>query len=374
MTDELLGSARVDRLIEALEAARTARPFTETRRVAAELPQLSLSDRSRALAGALLIDVPGAHGEFVAVVREALQDPGFGTAADGWILWPVGLATAGRAVEDGSQEAFDAGMAMLRELTPRFTSEFSVRPMLRHDLPRALAHMESWVDDPDWNVRRLATEGSRPLLPWGERLPALVADPAKTRRILDALHTDPSDSVRRSVANHLNDHSRAHADYTVEVAGAWLAAAGPHAERTVRHALRTLVKRGDLGALGLLGFDAAALDGLVVPALTLSPERVPGAGSVRFAAEIANTADRTAELMIDYVLFFPDARGAERVKVFKLGRRSLAPGERTEIAASHSFRPITTRRYYPGRYGVALQINGVVQDRADFELAPADPA
>lgn len=254
-TDELLGARQAELLVEALGDAAGG-TLAATRTAAGGLGALSLSGRARALAAAILSDVEGDHARLAAVVRRALERPDF----EGWLLWPVGLAVALRAVDEGSASGFDGAMDVLRELTPRMTSEFAVRPLLRHDLDRALAHMRAWTADPDWHVRRLASEGSRPLLPWAERIPALVADPEPSRPILDALFDDPEASVRRSVANHLNDHSRAHAAFAVATARGWReSGGGAHVERTSKHALRTLVKRGDPGALALLGFPPAEL-------------------------------------------------------------------------------------------------------------------
>ena len=372
MTDELLGAERVAILIETLEATVPGGALPTVRETAAGLDRLTLSGRAKALAAAILADIDGGYAPLAAAVRRAAEHPDF----EGWLLWPAGLAVAlgadDAAGDEHGRAAFDDALEVLRELTPRMTSEFSVRPLLRHDHERALARMTGWIDDPDWNVRRLASEGTRPLLPWGERVPALVSDPSLTLPIIDALHDDPSDSVRRSAANHLNDHSRAHPAFAVETARGWLAhRGGPaeltarHTERTVRHAMRTLVKRGDPGALALLGFPPAEIE---VEPLVLSAQEIAGGGSVGFGAAIENVGDAEARLVIDYALFFPDARGRERSKVFKIAERVLAPGDRTSIAATHSFRPITTRRYYPGDYAVALQVNGVLHPRADFSL------
>ncbi|EYT52856.1 DNA alkylation repair protein [Leucobacter sp. UCD-THU] len=361
MTDELLGDESVGSLLGALQDAAPGRRFEATREAAAGLSALTLSRRARSLADGILLDLPGDHAELARVVRAAIEHPGF----DGWALWPVGLASARRAVAERTESAFDDSLEVLRQLTKRFTSEFAIRPLLLHDLDRGLDRMASWTTDPDWRVRRLATEGSRPLLPWAERLPALVADPSPTRVILDALHDDAEENVRRSVANHVNDHSRGHAAFAVEVVRGWRDAGGDHLERVSRHALRTLVKRGDAGALELLGFPPALVE---VSPLEVSPVRVEAGGAVAFEAEVENTGADPARLVIDYALFFPGARGEERSKVFKIAQRTLGPGERTVVRASHSFRAITTRRYYPGRYGVALQINGVAHPRTGFEL------
>lgn len=361
MTEELLGVQSTQVLIEALERSDAGRVYAATRAASRELEALTLSERARAIARAILIDVNGDSVRLSSVIRTALEDDAFG----GWTLWPLGLAASWSAIEADNDTAFDTGMEHLRALTPRMSSEFSIRPLLLHDLDRGLGHLREWTADPNWHVRRLASEGSRPLLPWGERLPALVRDPAPTLPILDALYADPEESVRRSVANHLNDHSRGHAEVVVATVRGWQASGGVDVERTVRHALRTLVKRGNVDALDALGYSPAALE---VAPLALSADVVPVGGDVRFSGAVRNVGDLGAKLVIDYVLTFPGARGDERSKVFKIAQRTLAPGERSEISAGHSFRAITTRKYYPGRYGVALQINGIVHERAEFTM------
>ena len=100
---------------------------------------------------------------------------------------------------------FEASMQALRDFTVYGSSEFGVRPFLRQDLARGMRFMLDWSSDGDEHVRRLASEGSRPRLPWSFRLEALVADPGPTRALLDNLRADDSLYVRKSVANHLND-------------------------------------------------------------------------------------------------------------------------------------------------------------------------
>ena len=65
--------------------------------------------------------------------------------------------------------------------------------------------MEEWSRDADEHVRRLASEGCRPRLPWSFKLRELIADPSPVAPILENLRADPSLYVRKSVANHLND-------------------------------------------------------------------------------------------------------------------------------------------------------------------------
>ncbi|MFD0502264.1 DNA alkylation repair protein [Streptomyces chiangmaiensis] len=256
-------------------------------------------------------------------------------------------------------------MALLADLTGRLTSEFALRVLLRHDVDRALRIVTGWTASPDSDVRRLASEGTRPYLPWSIRVPALISRPGATVPVLDVLYSDESEYVRRSVANHLNDLSRDHADLVVTTARGWLAAPTPTTGRLVRHGLRRLVKRGHPGALELLGFAPASLEigGPVLDRIT-----VPFGGSVRFTATIRNVGDQEARLSIDYVVHHNKANGSQSAKTFKLTTRTLAPGETVEVGREHSFRPITTRRYHPGPHAVSLQVNGVASDRAEFEL------
>ncbi|WP_052720070.1 hypothetical protein [Actinoplanes rectilineatus] len=192
-------------------------------------------------------------------------------------------------------------------------------------------------------------------------MPQILARPG----ILDALHQDDSDYVRRSVANHLNDLSRDHPALVVEVADRWLTPPSPHTTRLVRHALRTLVKRGDQGALALLGFRSTAVktDGPV-----LSHSIVPFGGELQFSATVTNRGPEPARLAIDYVIHHRKANGGQSAKTFKLTVCTLAAGETLTLERRHSFRPISTRRYHPGEHGVSLQVNGVPTGTVAFEL------
>ena len=107
-------------------------------------------------------------------------------------------------------------LATLAKLTPHSTSEFAVRRFLLADQERYLKQALKWTRSDDEHVRRLASEGTRPRLPWGQAIPRLIADPRPALPILDALLQDPSLYVRKSVANHLNDISKTHPQYLIE--------------------------------------------------------------------------------------------------------------------------------------------------------------
>jgi 3-methyladenine DNA glycosylase AlkC len=360
--DELVNGRTAQSLTRAVRVALPGADLAALRAAAPHLDPLTLRERADLLRDALLADVPGDYAELARVVRAARDGvPEFG----GWLIWPVTSAVATKAVAEGTDATFDDAMALLAELTGLLTSEFALRILLRHDLDRALGIVAGWTGSPDTDVRRLASEGTRPYLPWSVRVPELISRPGATVPVLDALHSDESEYVRRSVANHLNDLSRDHADLAVATARRWLDTPAPPAVRLVRHGLRTLVKRGHPGALGLLGFAPATLE---IEGPALDRTRVPIGGSVRFTAAIRNIGAEDARLAIDYVVHHHKANGSQSIKTFKLTTRTLGPDETIEVSRDHSFRLLTTRRYHPGPHALALQINGVTSDRAEFEL------
>lgn len=360
--DELISDRTAVALTDAVRAAAPGAALHALPDAVGRLGDLSLRERADLLRDALLADLPGTYEDLARVVRAARD----GTAPfGGWLIWPVTSAVASRAVEENTAAAFDDAMALLADLTGRLSAEFAIRTLLRHDLDRAMGVVMTWTTSTDADVRRLASEGTRPYLPWAVRVPQLLARPEVTVPVLDALYRDESEDVRRSVANHLNDLSRDHPELVVATAGRWLADPDTTTSVLVRHALRTLVKRGDPGALALLGFGPASLE---IDGPVLDAARVPFGGTVRFTAAVRNVGDEQARLSIDYVVHHQKANGSQAAKTFKLTTRTLDPGERLEISREHSFRPITTRRYYPGPHAVTLQVNGVATDRAAFEL------
>lgn len=355
--DELLGADTTAALALVLTRAGGGIAARETEACGSALDGLTFTERTRLVRDAVLADLPADYPAFADVVRAALRESDF----TGWMTFPVAEAVAVRGLD-----AFEPALALLAAITPRLTAEIAVRPFLRADLERALVVMTPWTVHPDPHVRRLASEATRPRLPWAPRLPELIADPTPVLPLLDALHRDDSEYVRRSVANHLNDISRDHPDIAVGVAARWLRDPAPTTLRVVRHGLRTLIKSGHAGALTLLGHSPAAP--VVVDGPHVHTPEIRVGDHLRFDCAVTNTDDRAAHLVVDYVILHMKANGTHTPKVFKLTTRSLAPGETWRATRSHSFKPISTRRYHPGVHRVRLQVNGRSHGEAAFLL------
>ncbi|RBY87695.1 hypothetical protein DQ241_10440 [Blastococcus sp. TF02A-30] len=251
------------------------------------------------------------------------------------------------------------------------TGEFAVRHLLNARPERGLRIMRTWTAHDSEHVRRLATEGSRAYLPWARRVPWLLAHPRATRSILDATYRDPAEYVRRSVANHLNDLSRVDPSVVTEAAAAWAGDPDATTPWLLRHGLRTLIKRADPTALALVGFTG---DRLHVGRPRIPADVVPWSGDLTFTAVVTNDGETDATVAIDYSIGFRRANGSVSAKTFKLGSRHIAAGGSTVVTKTHSFRPITTRTYYPGAHSVTVQANGVLSPPREFVLgrAPAD--
>ncbi|BBG02635.1 MULTISPECIES: DNA alkylation repair protein [Pseudonocardia] len=359
--DEMISAGTAESLTRAIGAAAPDAALPHLRGAAARLDGLALRERADLLRDALLADVPGTHADLARVVRTAAP------ALQGWMVWPVTAAVAARAVEDGTTAAFDDAMDLLAELTGILTSEFAIRTLLRHDLDRALSAVATWTGSAEADVRRLASEGTRPYLPWAVRVPELARRPGVTVPVLDALYRDPSEYVRRSVANHLNDLSRDHPALVVDTAARWLAEPDANTGRLVRHGLRTLVKRGDRGALALLGF-AAAEASVQIDGPHLDRELLRVGESLGLRATVRNVGEDDVRLTVDYVVHHRKANGTRSPKVFKLTTATLRPGQSLALQRTHSFRPITTRRYHSGPHAISLQVNGVATETVEFEL------
>jgi 3-methyladenine DNA glycosylase AlkC len=357
--NELLNPGVVGSLGGILASASPGTAWPQLARAAGRLDALSLRQRTDLLSEALLADLPQDYPTAAGAFRRALAEANF----TGWMIWPVSEAAVSLALTSADSADSADCLGLLAELTPRLTGEFAIRRLLAADLDGALEIIQAWTSHPDWHVRRLASEGTRPYLPWAIRVPGLAGRPAVTLPILDALYRDAVEDVRRSVANHLNDLSRHAPELAVATASGWLAAADANTAKVVRHGLRTLLKKAHPGALALLGFAPAQL-AVTAPRLDRAAVELPG--ELGFEFEITNTGGEESRLAVDYVVHFMKANGAPAEKVFKLGTPVLGPGESRRFSKRHTFRQMTTRVHYSGDHALELQINGVRYPAAKF--------
>lgn len=325
---------------------------------------LALLPRARHVARALGDHLPARYPDAVDVVLRSLGPPAASAMGQGmapfvhlpFVYW----------VADRGLEHLDESVRAMHAITQRFSCEFGVRPFIERHPGAMLEVLARWAQDPSVHVRRLVSEGTRPRLPWAPRLSVFERDPAPVIALLERLRDDPDEYVRRSVANHLNDLGRADPARLVDLCTRWAAGAPPARLRLIRHALRTLVKRGDPHALTVLGFGEPAR--VAVRAASIAPARPRIGATVRIGFELASTARRAQRLLVDLRVTYADARGTPtRTKVFKLSTLELAAGEVAPFAKTLSLAPLSTRTHHPGTHRVEALVNGAAFGLGTFE-------
>ena len=280
------------------------------------------------------------------------SDRGIGS----WLIMPCADYIALHGTSETTSENFALSMQALHAMTKRFSAEFAIRHFIVARPEQTFAVLQQWALDSDKHVRRLVSEGSRPRLPWGIRLQAQVIDPTPTLVLLEQLKNDPEEYVRLSVANHLNDIAKDHPDLVNDIAQRWLneMPSSPQRAKLVKHACRTLIKQGNRSTLTILGYADAKVD----VTFTLVKGFIKMGASVQLECIIHNPTTSTQALLVDYVVHHQKANGSTSPKVFKWKQLQIKSGSTVTICKQHSFRPVTTRKYYPGEHRFEIQING----------------
>jgi len=259
----------------------------------------------------------------------------------------------------------ELGLAVLQKLTPLFTAEFAIRPFLEQHFELTRQQLLRWTRHGDEHVRRLASEGIRPRLPWARQLTTLRDDPSPIWPILERLKNDPSLYVRRSVANNLNDISKDHPEPLMEVCRRWLNDADPQTAWVVKHGLRTLVKQGKQDVYPLLGFSPTVE--MEWATLSLSATHIHLGDTLELTLTLLSK--EASKLVLDYRIGFVGKEGRRRYKVFKWKTIATQKDTPLTLTKSQLFQPLSTRQLYPGLHLIECMLNGQVVARAEFELS-----
>jgi 3-methyladenine DNA glycosylase AlkC len=284
---------------------------------------------------------------------------------EGFDLWPYT-----EFVQTYGLEHPELSLDALKEFTQIFTSEWAVRPFVKSHSQKTMKYLLKCAEEKSEHTRRWASEGTRPRLPWGERLQDFVRDPKPTLPILEKLKFDPELYVRKSVANHLNDIAKDHPDFVVKILSKWKKEAGlEHSAKidwTIRRALRTLIKDGNGGALELIGVSKKTE--IKFLEFKIKQKKIKLGDRIDFEFEIHSSSKKSQKLVVDYIVHFVRANKTTTPKVFKLKALELPANGKIEISKSHHVKKVTTREYYPGLHFLEIQINGVVAGKREWKL------
>lgn len=268
-------------------------------------------------------------------------------------------------IEQYGIDDVDSSIEAFEKITPFTTCEFAVRPFILQYQDKMMVRMKEWALHKNEHVRRLASEGSRPRLPWGIALAPFKQNPEAILPIVEALKNDPSEYVRRSVANNLNDISKDNPEHVITLSKTWIG----HSSETdwvVKHACRTLLKAGNSEVLELFGF--CSPDNIEVQDFHLTSNDVAMGSSLEFQFALHNLSDNSEKIRLEYAIHFLKKNGVHNKKVFKISEKSYAAKSQTIITRKQSFKPVSTRRLYAGEHIVSLIINGVTVEERTFQL------
>ena len=324
---------------------------------------LELKERVYFLTERLSSHLPRDPKKSIPLLLKALkQNPDDLVGLDQFALWPLTHFISLYGLND-----FDLSMAALKEMTKLFTSEFAVRAFFIKDQERTLKIFKVWMNDENEHVRRLVSEGSRPLLPWGQKLQGFALNPKLTWPLLEKLKNDPSEYVRKSVANHINDHSKNHPEFVVTRLLEWhnLKSKNSNLTWVIKHASRTLIKKGYKKAFLLHGVEDQKIK--VISQKIISKKLILGEN---FLVEVVlkNFSKKPALVILDHEFYFLNSYNRHGLKVFKGKKIILEPGKLTKVEMSIALKPVTTRAYFSGKQLWNIKMNGLSQKSHSFIL------
>jgi 3-methyladenine DNA glycosylase AlkC len=267
-------------------------------------------------------------------------------------------------IELYGQDDWEISLPAIRFFNQKASGEFAVRPFLDADPKRGMAFMMSCTDDPDDKVRRFASEGCRPRLPWAMALPTFKKDPSLILPILEKLKDDESEFVRKSVANNLNDISKDNPELVLELCEKWQGVS-PRTDWIIKHACRTLLKSGNKRAMILFGFGNP--DNLYIEELSFEKSSLR-IGEDQFFSFTLNVKEKVkCKVRLEYAVFYVKSNGKVSKKIFQISENSYKPGLYS-FKRKQTFENMSTRKHYPGTHDIAVIVNGEEKARCSFEL------
>ncbi|MDB2405538.1 DNA alkylation repair protein [Arcobacteraceae bacterium] len=259
-------------------------------------------------------------------------------------------------------DEFEVSFDALEHFTKTSTSEFAIRAFILKDEQNTMNQMKQWSQSENEHVRRLSSEGCRPFLPWAVVLHSFKINPSKVMEILSILIDDSSEYVRKSVANNLNDISKNHPSLVIDIVKQHINQ-NTTKDSLLKHACRTLLKKGDKEVLKLFGFiwrKDLKIEKFMVPS------SVKKGDTLEFSF-ILSSENTLGLLRIEYALQFVRQKGKYSKKVFMLNSKYHKENQK-EFQKRYSFKPISTRKYYSGEHIVTVIVNGIEIASKKFDL------
>jgi len=320
---------------------------------------LELKGRVNQIAINLRKYLPEDYRKAICVIDKVVMN--YGSWLDGWVgYFPTFVEFYGQ-----DEENWDLSIAALERYTQYASAEFAVRPFIINHEERMMAQMYAWAKHENEHVRRLASEGCRPQLPWAQSLPKFKKDPTPILPILEQLKTDPDMYVRKSVANNLNDISKTHPDLVAKLAKEWYGK-NDLTDWIVKHGCRTLLKKANHDVLAIFGYSDTTT--IYVENFAIEATSPKIGEDITFSFKI--TATEATKVRLEYGIDYVKSNKRRNRKIFQISESSVKKDEAKHYTKNHSFADLSTRKHYPGVHSITLIVNGAEQGTLDFELYP----
>ncbi|MDH6342496.1 3-methyladenine DNA glycosylase AlkC [Parabacteroides sp. PFB2-12] len=268
-------------------------------------------------------------------------------------------------IEQYGLDDYETSVKAIERITQFSSCEFVTHPFIVKYPEAMMAQMLIWSKHEHWGVRRLASEGCRPRLPWAMALPSLKADPTPILPILENLKNDPARFVRLSVANNLNDIAKDNPQVVIDLVKRWQGES-EEVDWIIKHGCRTLLKQGNPEVMELFGLGSTKH--IMIENFRIVTPQVKVGDSLEFSFNLSNNNNKKAKIRLEYSLYYQKANGTLSKKVCKISEKDYAAHSTTAITRKHSFKVVTTRKLHPGLHQVAIIINGNEFEKHDFEL------
>lgn len=268
-------------------------------------------------------------------------------------------------VEVYGLDDFENSMKALEVFTVDSSSEFAIRQFILKYEDKTIKQMIIWAKSENEHLRRLASEGCRPRLPWAVALECFKKNPKKVLEILEILKSDESVYVQKSVANNLNDISKDNPHLVLEFVKNNLGKT-KELDWICKHASRTLLKKGNKEILKLFNFDKSShinIKNFTCDSFVNINDNLDFSFTLEANKNIGN-------VRIEYIIDYLKANKKHNKKIFMISQNKIKSKSK-KFTKKQSFKNMTTRKHYVGKHYISILLNGEEKIKKEFYLNDA---
>jgi 3-methyladenine DNA glycosylase AlkC len=265
-------------------------------------------------------------------------------------------------VEVFGLEDLDESLKALEVFTIDSSSEFAIRQFILKYEDKTMKQMKLWAKSQNEHIRRLASEGCRPRLPWAVALPKFKQNPTKVLEIIELLKNDKSKYIQKSVANNLNDISKDNPDLVIKFVEENLGVS-KELDWICKHGSRTLLKIANKNILKLFAFEKSNHINII----DFCYDKSVNLGDDFTLSFEVKSDEILGNIRVEYIIHYLKSNNSHSKKVFMVSQNEIKSTSKRFIK-KHKFKDMTTRKHYTGKHYISLMINGEEFLKEEFFL------